>query len=710
MSWQESLKSLGPWHESPLGIGINFSDGFDTFWVLPGEPLSSLPVPKEGPADLKTIIAEYRTLDDLRTRALNAVRHHLVSIDAATDRRGTNWTIVLKGGVTVGLSVGAYLTKIASETRDVKRVIIAAIEQTLVGKTPSDKRLDRYLSTPGPPATEPPFPANGAFEFPSIRGTIRDALVQMATCRAFDKIDDDATRESVKASLEAAKFPTGPAAETMLHLASKLPAVSASCDLCSPGAISLEFDDGLDCFEISLASRPFLRKIQSDGPVAVGDALADQFNTLNAARSRILNAIYQAANSRGWKQQQLGLSLMDVETNIYLGSTEREVAFPAGGVLTKLLESSAPLPAIRQIFKDASDFAESVVTAFESPESQIAKPPNASLLPKGLPAAPQLKDLDAATIADLDAHAERALRDFANSEDFIWKYHNHDIFDPSIDTWMTTADWVRIAERHLEDEYPNANAIEILLDAGDPRGHQLAHKYLNSQEPHHEMGPAEVRLCWRFRHELPEISRRWFSPSPGEDVPFAEERAAVGDPIARRKLELDHHDVSELLDRHDVPEYVSAPPEQRDSLHAALLKWARTTHMWAGPELHRIKLARAFRWRDVAVAMQDNPYMLAGLLTPARRADQFDMPGMILAGEFLLAWSRLDPSTFLARLIATARSTDLISLAKQSEEAAAAGKPDIASRLGSSMEMIKTWMKQLEPQLAIAWTRCRKHL
>ena len=59
-----------------------------------------------------------------------------------------------------------------------------------------------------------------------------------------------------------------------------------------------------------------------------------------------------------------------------------------------------------------------------------------------------------------------------------------------------------------------------------------------------------------------------------------------------------------------------------------------------------------------------NPWLLAGLLTRERRSGQFDEPGILLAGDFLLTWSRFRPSLFLSRLLATAYKTDLVSLAE----------------------------------------------
>lgn len=113
-------------------------------------------------------------------------------------------------------------------------------------------------------------------------------------------------------------------------------------------------------------------------------------------------------------------------------------------------------------------------------------------------------------------------------------------------------------------------------------------------------------------------------------------------------------------------------------------------------------------WRDVADALPENPYMLAGLLMRERRPDQFDEPGLLLAKDFLLVWSRLSPSTFLARLLATARGTDLFGLAERAARASAVGRPDVAKNVDSSLDIYRQWELELRPGLAIGWTRCRR--
>lgn len=71
-------------------------------------------------------------------------------------------------------------------------------------------------------------------------------------------------------------------------------------------------------------------------------------------------------------------------------------------------------------------------------------------------------------------------------------------------------------------------------------------------------------------------------------------------------------------------------------------------------------------------------------------------------------WSRLAPSPFLVRLLATAHTTDLFAAAEQATRASIATKPELAANLDSTLNAYRVWLKQLQPALAIAWTRCRR--
>jgi hypothetical protein len=109
----------------------------------------------------------------------------------------------------------------------------------------------------------------------------------------------------------------------------------------------------------------------------------------------------------------------------------------------------------------------------------------------------------------------------------------------------------------------------------------------------------------------------------------------------------------------------------------------------------------------VVVRLEENPFLLAGLLTIARRDDEFDEPGLLMSGELLLPWSALWPTELLARLVATAVKTDLVALAKEASQIASIGQPDVEAELKSAFDAYENYAKTLEVNLAVAWKRCR---
>src|SRR5438046_1642040 len=163
MDWKQRLLShaaaLGrASYEDAAGVGIEFGDGCDVFWVLPGEVTSTVPVPVAGPQSVEPLLSEYEEIDRLRERALHVVRHYLASRDVRIDRRRSGtWPVELSSRASTTLSVGAYLTAVARDTRDVYAAVDAVIRHSWVGKVPSRRRIDRYLNTAGDPPNERPI-------------------------------------------------------------------------------------------------------------------------------------------------------------------------------------------------------------------------------------------------------------------------------------------------------------------------------------------------------------------------------------------------------------------------------------------------------------------------------------------------------------------------------------------------------------------------
>jgi hypothetical protein len=716
MDWKSPIRARAAstgraLYESPLGLGIDFPDGCDAFWILPGEVTSTLPVPAAGPESVDNLLAAYDRIGHLRDRALHVVRHYLASKQVRlTPRPSGQWGIEWAGGSSSSLSVGAHLTAVARDTNDVYAMVRAVLEHSWVGKVPSRRRIDRYLDTPGLPAPDP-VPSSATRELP---GTIRTTLAWMGVCNAVHHADEIDSEKALKSRV----VPDGRIGQTLLRLADRLPTVESSVDLLKPGTLGIEFDDGHASFDVRARSRDLVRRIAASTPQAVGDQLADEFLALNAARARTLRAIRQAAAARAWRKQEFNLRFLVSLHEIHLGHTHREVTFDPGDALTDKLRTAPPETVLRQLFAAHPAFADACVAALNNPlpDDRIDLP-DGELAPRNLPAAPPLCELDVDIISDLDRFAAKTLHAHLAVTRTIWEYRTSDSYDPAIDTWATLTDWLAVAERHLDldKEWPHPVAILILLDQDDPRGDALARAYLAKAEPHHEVSDAEVEIVWRYRHALPDVASRWFAPAQFNDVPFADYRAPLGDPLAQRHTTVDEASQDAAADEDDLDSLSPAAldhldPTRRERLHQALFGWARTTYRWSPPDAGRLRVALRMNWPDVADALAENPFMLGGLLTRGRRGEQMDEPGLLLGKDLVLVWSRLSPSPFLARLLATAHQTDLLAEAEKAARASVAAKPHTASGLNPALDAYRAWLKDFHVALAITWTRCRRRM
>jgi hypothetical protein len=361
---------------------------------------------------------------------------------------------------------------------------------------------------------------------------------------------------------------------------------------------------------------------------------------------------------------------------------------------------------LRRILSQWPEFAEACAAALNDPTpAEPVKLPEAELAPASVPPAPPLRAIDASLTAELDRFAAETLRAYLAEPRTIWDFGRPELYDPTIDTWATRGDWVRVAEQTLHQEWVHPMAVRILLDSGDPRGDELGRRYLARAEIHEGVGDADVEIVWRYRREFPEVARQWFSPSAGDDVPFSRERAKLGDPVAVRFVTIDNDGDplahSSSLARLDGP--------AREEFHRTLISWARNSSRWSPPDSAKLRAALRMGWRDVADELENNPYLLPGLLTRERREGQFDEPGMLLAKDFLLIWSRLSPGPFLAQILATAYCTDLLAAAEEASRESLAANPQPGSNPPHVRPIYESWLKDAYIALSIAWTRCRPH-
>jgi hypothetical protein len=95
------------------------------------------------------------------------------------------------------------------------------------------------------------------------------------------------------------------------------------------------------------------------------------------------------------------------------------------------------------------------------------------------------------------------------------------------------------------------------------------------------------------------------------------------------------------------------------------------------------------------------------LLCGDRRHAMFDEPGVLLSERFLLAWSRLKPTKLLARIVATARTGDVLAEAERIAYEGAERDPAQRPHLRTTLKVYQGWWQGLQVPLAIAWKRFR---
>ena len=245
------------------GIGVEFRDGYDVWWLLPDDPLSSVPVPPSGHADPRAILEEYGRLDALRSRAIHAIRHHLADRGVRTARiRSGSWPIQ-NGACSSQLSVGASLTARFAGSDDVVAAVRGVFATSIV-RSPSPRRIQRYLAREGDPPDELPWldepPAIVSGQTPTA------ILAMMGLCKAIRLRGETADRNRLRPEEMAEVVqPKGRIGRALARFAAALPDTRASLELIG-GIMTIDFDDGLDCYRIQPRSRDLVAAIRRDGP------------------------------------------------------------------------------------------------------------------------------------------------------------------------------------------------------------------------------------------------------------------------------------------------------------------------------------------------------------------------------------------------------------------------------------------------------------
>jgi hypothetical protein len=166
------------------GIGVEFRDGQDVWWILPADPLSSVPLPTSIDADPRATLAEYGRLDGLRSRAIHAVRHHLAAQGVRTARIPNGGWRIQKGIASSQLNVGTSLTLMFAESDDVVAAVRNIFTYSIV-KAPSPRRIQRYLAIEGDPPRELPW-SEEAIDIEAAYNPMT-VLAMMGLCKAIGR-------------------------------------------------------------------------------------------------------------------------------------------------------------------------------------------------------------------------------------------------------------------------------------------------------------------------------------------------------------------------------------------------------------------------------------------------------------------------------------------------------------------------------------------
>lgn len=675
------------------GIGVEFRDGNDVWWLLPEDPLSSMPLPSSGVADLRVILEEYERLDALRSRAIHAIRHHLADQGVRTTRDRSGRWLIQNGAVSSELSVGASLTARFAGSDDVVAAVREVFEHSIVRK-PSPRRIQRYLAREGDPRDELPW----LDEPPTLTSGHNPMaiLAMMGLCKAIRLCGEtaDESRLPRPEDLAEAVQPRGRIGRALARFAAAFPETRAWLEL-GDGAMALDFDDGLDSYRVHPRSRDLVARIRRDGPERAGDELIAEFRSLNADRARVITAFREGL-------PRLGFSIQDEQARLHYGRGAREATLDLGKPLTEALRQESVRRAVRTLLSANPGLAEEVADALppERPE-RLPEPSTAVLRPPAPPPVPlpPIAELD---LDRLDQIARSILDRYLGEREVLGAFFDPLLHDPASDTWATREDWLLAANRFRGGEFTNPDAELIRLELGvtdDVHGWLAT---LGRVGHHGENSEAEIISVYRYRHENPDIAREWFAPGPFQDCPEAETRSSVGDWIAARYLagSIDpEDDVWRPLSRFTpsaLEVFFEAGQIERwrnQAVRAIDEAWD-----WFHFDLGLLTAAAVHRWTEVGEVLERNPYLVHTLLNNDRML-------MYVSARLLPAWSRLAPSAELARLVGMLLSQDLreraTPLAKAAAGTLAERRPELVSQFADR------WLTELQRSLAIVWTRSR---
>lgn len=683
--------------EVPGGWGIRFSDGYDVYWVLPDERWHFLhEAVSAGDASHLSV------LNERRERVIDAIRRYLAKQKVAVERlpNGT-WPCTREGGISE-FTVGAHLTRWLVAESDLVAVMRRAFEGTYL-RGPSERRAQRHLGEFGKPFEERPWPdvddeeAIGAMSESPLA-----ALGWMGLCKALKHESSFESPEAFAAAVE----PKGRIGHALLKVAQRLPNSKASVEL-TDGSMCIEFSDEYDSFKIAPKSRELRDLLRAMTPEDAGDHLADEYERLNSSRSRVLDAVFGCLREQGYHLDS-NTVLVGLEAKQMVGREFREFAVELGESVTNAIEESGEERAVRQALAAEEKLADAAVEFLGRTEAGL-RIDERPLRPANPPKR-ELPVLSAEQLSLLDERADMLLRRFMETDDALLAYSNPLMWDVGSDSWADAQQWIALAQEHVLGSYPRCDAEMILIDHGDPTARERFMARLQDAEPHHEVWDQEVEMVWKLRQESPELAEKWFGPRQHEDVPYAEVRARLGDPIAAC------HVLGSILDEdseHPVPTVLKDLPatlvpvfidsSQVEKWRQAALQWAEECWEWNwGGDGEVLAVAAKMGWQEVGHRLESNPFLLPGLLDSSE-----DDPGVLFAEQLFLGWSKLAPSPFLMRLVGYVLSLDLERASESLARRCMGSEEFVEQHPTMPGEISDAWLGKIGVALAISWHRCR---
>lgn len=693
MPWDQTLREYARTkrrivHESPLGLGLDYEDGYDAFWVLPGEPMSTIFVPADGPADLATLIADYERVCRLRRDAVHVIAHRCSERNLKVRCPSTGlWEWPSGPGiyeVSGGCDVGHSLTAAALKSTDLKELFSFWRKLYFLLEIEHNE-IERYLSLPFP-----------KFQWSSVESQRRggmplsDAILSLKIRGSLQNIDEKTRSESVLFPLKT----TEPTRKALLRLAERLPRATAGFELTEPGRLDIAFDDGYADFEIDISGSECRKLIEELGTQGAGDKMADEYLQVNQTRSEVLDAIWSAAAAKDFVREEFP-SYVDAETRINLGKKIREVDFLAGPELTRRCRNNSPEQVLTGLLSESPDFAvEAIRRLGERPASKVV---TGRLRPAELPDIPALIELDAMIIARMDEFADQALETFFSNPKSLIDYRKLVPYTANAGEFADR--WLDLARREVDSCF-GLGAILVLLDAGDPGGEVAACKFLEEVdfESYEEPGAFALEIAWQVRRSTSQ-SGGWLGPQADRETRYDALLAGLGCPVARRRLEPEAFEgSSDDFPAAELIHLLSA--EQRQRLHSRLLTWAEHEFDFSSLYDDPVRIAWIAGWPEVFAVLERNPFLLAGLLTPP--VHESYEPGLVMSGVAVADWSAVAPSAFLARIIATDVWNNMVLRSEATQKKA-------ISR-NVVREVFSHRPGMLTPELAMAWKRCQSLL